>query len=159
MADTSPIQPLFVPRNISTREKSGRPPFFIAESGVAEATISASSRLKLNTGRAENGFENVLITLVQEKRNTLAARTGLTMFFPSPPNTPFATIIAKAPPAIGIQSGTVAGRLNPRRMPLITAEKSSTVTGLHTTSSNRASKITHDATETRTTKRLRNPNT
>ena len=106
----SPIHPPLNPKNISEKVSDGRSPSFREESGVAEVTPSKVSDAE-NSGseNAETVFAAGKATQTdispghEVRHAALADSAGFTKFFPRPPNSIFATTIAKNAPKTASQ--------------------------------------------------------
>ena len=148
-AEVSPMVPWILPRNrffTGIEVPSMNPWLLSAARGVACVTASTTAWELLETAKL------VIFPAKEIIRKHLPARAGFIKFCPSPPNSCFTTMIAKALPRIGIQIGIWGGMFSASRSPVTTALKSVVVFFLCISRSYSHSKNTLDATVASTTR-------
>ena len=128
MAETSPSEPPVRPRKRSSTLASGSAPTWRLAIGVAAVRPSSEAVVGFeNAGTCTPERTQVFMNSGQLNRKARAARAGLTMFAPMPPNSCFTTTMAKKSPIRIVQNGSVTGQTKATRMPVTTAERSPVV--------------------------------
>ena len=117
-------------------------PAFNAANGVALLTASVPG--------VKNADE-VILTGQEANNIALAANAGFMKLCPKPPKQCFTMAIANMEPMATIHKGAVEGTLNANKMPVTTALKSLTVTGLFNIFCIATSAATANTTETKVT--------
>ena len=100
-AETSPIHPPMLPRNISESGTSGSAGITMLWRGVAAVTTSAEPRSRGTD--APGAAKRVMDAGNSNSSRARAASAGLKMFWPRPPKAAFTTMTANTAPTAAIQ--------------------------------------------------------